>query len=474
MGSPVTSDDEDASDGWSTPPDPDVDIANTHADNRELKRREAWKSCFEIFSNLESLWDKSSRDCIGSMPSKWRNEAIPLFEHGSTGYQLHLSYTWMKAIHTYSSADSDKTGLDRADWYLHGLARDTGRAGIDIVQQPLFVIPLGKLFINKDGHSAWTGYEMFVSNDLKVWIIYVPDKDNSIIWDTADSGLFASSGEQPNQTGMRKLAQFWPSLKDLLQSATFEEVRKIVRSPGRGWDITDRFYLLEISTRDIESLEKSYDARVSFTKAGLCVGLISDRIKLADGLAAHKLLLLAKENPKNSIVKLVHYLANSHTFYRDFDNDFYQGSLLQHAVQENDHHIVDTIVKSRDISAFANESDFDDLDMLANADQFEMNELVNLILDRIKLDMVRYNTTPFLIAVWRCPIRVIKLLLRSKKVEVNRQVAGTMGTPLDVARRRLEEATKANEGGEENGAAIEEAENIICMLEEYQKEKDLG
>ncbi|KAI1202037.1 hypothetical protein F5X97DRAFT_287827 [Nemania serpens] len=431
----ISPDEDFASDGWSTPPDPDADIANTHASNEELKWRKASESCFETFAKLNSLWDESSRESVGSMPNVWYNQAIPLFEHNGTGYQLHFSYTWMRAIHTYSSADSDEARLDVADCYLHCLARDTGGAGIEVVLPPLFVIPLGKLFINKDGHSAWTGYEIFVSSDLKLWIVYVPDEDNPIMWHTVDSGLFVLSEGESSQNGTPKLAQFWPSLRDL-HVATFEQVREMVRSSGR-WDPTDCFYLLEIATSQIEVVEKSNNSEGYLTECNIRIGFISERIWLKcwpeQDLAAGQLLLLAKENTKKPFVKLVFGIGS------EYDCFFKMGcsthSLLRQAVRKNNYQIIDRILKSRNILAYANESDFDDTDMFADA-------------------------------VWGQEMRVIKLLLDSGKIDISQPEAETR-TPLVMARARLK-TLKESKAAEES---VINAKNIISMLREYEEKE---
>ncbi|KAI1121504.1 hypothetical protein F5Y10DRAFT_288411 [Nemania abortiva] len=229
-----------------TPPDPDADIANIHASNKELREREATKACFQIFDKLDSLASKESRDQIGSIPSEWCDEAIPLFEHNDTDYQLHFSYTWLEVHDPTNEPESEP---EAADWDLHRLAGVT-EEGIQIIANPFVVIPIGKLFVNKSGSAIWTGYEMFISGSLEVWMIYVPTEHDTVTWNTADAGLFAHPGDQSDQAGKCKMARFCRSLRGL-KTATFEAVQKEAASTAE-WLYTG-FYLIELSTSDIEA-----------------------------------------------------------------------------------------------------------------------------------------------------------------------------------------------------------------------------
>ncbi|KAI1123004.1 hypothetical protein F5Y10DRAFT_270506 [Nemania abortiva] len=355
--------------GHSTSPGPDGDIACTHARNSELRDTAVTKACFKIFNNLSSLTNEQSRTRIGFMPGKWSNKAIPLFNDGDADYQLHLSYTWLKVIHTYSEtwrelesgeseseeSESEEPGSERpepeelgseeseseksefegaepmelefeesepeepefegtglseldpglADWNLHGVAGITENGHVEVIVNPLAVIPIGKLFINKAGYSTWTGYEMFVSGNLEVWIIYVPNEDSPVVWNITETDPFNPpiGDQQPHRTGTRMLAQFCQSLRDL-ETTTFEAVKRRVAST-RDLRFT-KFYLLEISPRCIRSSHFPFLSPEYYDQ--LCVELSSDRLRVEcypkPNPAYQQLLLLAKENPNIAFVEL--------------------------------------------------------------------------------------------------------------------------------------------------------------------------
>lgn len=231
-------------DGYNTSLDPHDDIANTHASNEELRGREVTKACFEIFKNLDSLESEGTRDLIGSLPSEWSNEAIPLFELNGNDYQLHFAYTWMKALHTYT-IHNDPTP-EVADWDLHGLAMVT-ESGISPIVRPLFIIPLGKLFIHQSKYSVWTGYELFLSDELEVWMIYAPTEENELTWNVIDPGLIDDQGHRSDLMS-GKLALFCESLCDL-EKATFEGVKNTIKSNKPV--LSASFYLLELPASEI-------------------------------------------------------------------------------------------------------------------------------------------------------------------------------------------------------------------------------
>ncbi|KAJ2984004.1 hypothetical protein NUW58_g6155 [Xylaria curta] len=419
------------SDGPNSEFDPDADVANTHVSNDELKNRRTTEECFNIFKSLSSLKDEGSREQIGSIPSKWCNEAIPLFEHDNAGYQLHFSYTWMEAIHTYTSMGAKHP--ETADWYLHCLAGVTENGDIQIVNTPLTIIPLGKLFKNVSGRSSWTGYEIFVSETLEVWIIYVPNEHRSMAWNTVDTGLFVPGGDQSHQKGTPKLAQFWPSLKDL-ELATFEEVQKHV-SKSNNSPFMEHFYLLEISTYSLAAILVS---RSFYHSGDVRLHLISEEISIScdkSRLACCQLLLLAKENASNAFVKLSPLPSSGVDELRDSHLGDY--SLLWQAAIFNSRRIVDMIIESGNIDSYAKESDFSDVTLLYVADRFGMKALVKLILDRIQPNTPDgRGMTPFVRAMMRYGSKLVKLLLETGKVDVNQR--GNKGrTLLDLVDFRV-------------------------------------
>ena len=202
----------------------DADIASTHQTNEELKGRDAVKQFFKEVENMDTLEDNEKREWIGSLPSKMFKEAIPLFTDFDTrtDYQLHFSYTRMKALHTYtfSSRVSHHVAGNESDnipdYYVHSLLHATNRNEMELVSKPNIVIPLGKLFVNESGHSNWTGYEVFVSSNMELWIIYILDEDDFEKWYSVDCGLSrrrtisgSAKDEQTEKIPGFKIARLW-------------------------------------------------------------------------------------------------------------------------------------------------------------------------------------------------------------------------------------------------------------------------
>ncbi|KAF2965534.1 hypothetical protein GQX73_g8067 [Xylaria multiplex] len=392
------------SDGLDSPFDPDTNNANTHMSNDELNKTLATRDCytlFKSFNKIELLEDAKRREQLGSIPTTLCNEAIPLFEHGDNHYQLHFSYTWMKAIHTFTSIGESSPGTP--DWYVHCLAAVTKQGHMDIVTWPLMIIPLGKLFVNTRGRSIWTGYEMFVSNKLGVWAIYVPNEHLTVPW---DNDLF----------GTKKLALLWPSLSNL-ESATYKEAKiyiglnmPYIYDPN---PLVHRFCLLEISTGDILNVMKS-----PYRDIQPNIRLSSEQLNIRYmDLAGRQLLLLAKENADKPFIKL----SAGGESMRDYNRDKYlsERSLLLRATVCNSRQIVDMILESDDVNAYASEKDFSDVSMLYLAHQFKMEALVKHMLKLINPNIPRLlGKNPFNIAIQRHGPELMKLLLEAGKVDV--------------------------------------------------------
>lgn len=195
------------------------------------------------------------------------------------------------------------------DFYVHFLARATEQSSMELVINPLTVIPLGKLFLNRLGHSSWTGYEVFVSASLEVWLIYVSGEQDYGSWDTVDSGLsLYPQGISPNepkdnpaeQEPRQKLVRFWTSLASL-QTATFEAIHKQV---GHTRVLTGSLYLLEISKHDASlSIQRIHHDlladpfSVYLEGDTFCVDAVSP--------VGGELLLLARGNAKRHFVRVV-------------------------------------------------------------------------------------------------------------------------------------------------------------------------
>lgn len=105
-----------------------------------------------------------------------RREAIPLFESSIDGvfedYQLYPSYSWLTKGKITKDPD--------LDFYHLSCVENTEP------QMPRLFMPLGRLFVNADNGNhfnkrcisnrsrltRWTGYEVVVSNDLAIWIVF--------------------------------------------------------------------------------------------------------------------------------------------------------------------------------------------------------------------------------------------------------------------------------------------------------------
>ncbi|KAF2962784.1 hypothetical protein GQX73_g10789 [Xylaria multiplex] len=218
--------------------DPDADIANTHESNEEFKKSDILMDFFTKIKDVnvevvvKTLKDEATREWIGSLPSRWRDGIIPLFTYNETDYQLHISYTWMNVIDTSGySMTGPRDDQRTVDFYAHALAWASGENSTEIVLQPLVIIPLGKL-LNRLGHSSWAGYEVFVSDSLEVWMIYVPNDQDDMRWKTFNSGFPLPQGinnDQSKDTPAKqepryKLMRLCASLKHL-RTATFEDIQ---------------------------------------------------------------------------------------------------------------------------------------------------------------------------------------------------------------------------------------------------------
>lgn len=154
-------------DGWRSADigDPDDhDIATTHDDNSKLKERDEVKRFFEEAREHKSLAELGTREWIGCLPLDMSQEAIPLFVDvdSSTDYQLHPHYTTLE--------------LRNAVLQPHP---EIFRLSIDgtTLKDPNLVCGIGRLFVNSDNAetgrtSRWTGYEVFVDNNLALWMVF--------------------------------------------------------------------------------------------------------------------------------------------------------------------------------------------------------------------------------------------------------------------------------------------------------------
>lgn len=151
------------------------DLAITNQRNAELRQRNKVKDFFAKVRNITSLWDEDAREWLSMLPHTMREEAIPLFESNINGvledYQLHPSYSWL--TQGVNAEDPDMDFYQLSDTELRE-------------RQNRLFIPLGRLFVNAaNGNrfneraprnssrlTRWTGYEVFIADDLGRWIVF--------------------------------------------------------------------------------------------------------------------------------------------------------------------------------------------------------------------------------------------------------------------------------------------------------------
>ena len=150
------------------------------------------KEFFAKVKNIKSAWDEDAREWLIMLPRTMRGEAIPLFESNIDGdledYQLQPGHSWLTA----------GVNAKDPDWDFFQLS-DT-----ELREQPnrLF-IPLGRLFVNATNDhrfeglgsrshlTRWTGYEVFVADNLELWIVFDGHSLNSPapLWYPVHCGL---------------------------------------------------------------------------------------------------------------------------------------------------------------------------------------------------------------------------------------------------------------------------------------------
>ena len=234
-------------------------------------------------------------------------DAIPLFTNHDTkiDYQLHFSYTWMNALHTYDTPDHESGAI--ADYYVHSLLHVEKGHKPELISDPNLVIPLGKLFVNESGHSEWTGYEILISSSLELWIIYIFDEDLSQEWSPKKCDLLRSISDgatdgQKEKSPSFKIARLWTSLRTL-ETASFSNAANEI------WDSYSQchmgsFYLLEISIHEVLRAI-SFNKRAILFNKPVHGTLVTRELRVnAESPAGRELLELAIENEGSSIIKL--------------------------------------------------------------------------------------------------------------------------------------------------------------------------
>ena len=239
----------------------------------------------------------------------------------------------MNGFHAYAlpSQNAAKNDMDNIpDAFIHRLVHITTQNEAKLISEPNFIIPLGNLFVHESGYTSWTGYEVFVSVEMKLWTIYALDDDQFETWSPVNCNLlnsrtiFNGNKETPKPPEL-KLAPFWDSLKTL-RSSSFEKAVNIVK--------TSQFKIYEgsIGLFDISRFQVSQALSYS-NKAYEIFETKKIRIN-ADSHAGRTALLLAARYSKKRIIKF--------TFEKQAQSEFDDSqSLISLAIKYNDDTILD-------------------------------------------------------------------------------------------------------------------------------------
>jgi hypothetical protein len=170
-----------------------------------------------------------------------RQDAIPLFVDGdasdddSKDYQLHPCYTFLELGKTAKLPHNDLFHLSVDD---------------NVLDVPNLVIGIGRLFVNVSNGEAgrtskWTGYEVFVDQELALWMVFDRHSINpraadwyplpcrlshSILQDSGDEQRVLSYASKER---LFDIACFLPSLRDLADAefkTASEKVQKTSQS----------------------------------------------------------------------------------------------------------------------------------------------------------------------------------------------------------------------------------------------------
>ena len=205
----------------------------------------------------------------------------------------------MSVLHTAGTQDAN-----RVDPYVHRLLHVIDSENLKISEQPEIVVPIGKLFINKSGHSMWTGYEVLVNFNMELWIVYTldevdphesyPEEVRLSKWNLP--GCKEEGEDKIGEPPTIRISRLWDSLKTV-ESATFLDAGIFVRQSSIR-DYVGTFHLLELS-RTEASRAISFSPRLLHTKFATEKFTVN-----AASSAGHELLMIANKNPKTPIMKL--------------------------------------------------------------------------------------------------------------------------------------------------------------------------
>ena len=314
------------------------DIANTHQSNQELRQCENVKEFFAEAARYQSLTYDEALTWVGSLPTTMSNSAIPLFtDDKENDFQIHFSYTWMTALHTAGTKDANLI-----DPYVHRLLRVISNDELQIIEHPGVVVPIGKLFVNKSGHSIWTGYEVFVTSNTELWIVYILDKVDPLgsypeevrlsKWDVP--GSKEDGQDEVGEPPIVRIARLWDSL-GTVGSARISETEAYIRMYSIR-DYVSSFHLLETLRTEASRIREKSDrlSYISFATETLIINAASG--------AGHELLMLANENARTPIMTLIGEPTKSPT--EDYIRD-----LLSLAILYEDESIIQLVLQKGNV-----------------------------------------------------------------------------------------------------------------------------
>ena len=316
------------------------DIANTHQSNQELRQCEIVKKFFAEAAAVGSLKDDNTRKWTGSLPNTMSNSAVPLFtDDDGNDFQLHFSFTWMRTLHTAGTKDANCV-----DPYVHLLLHVVDSDNLKVIEHPDFVVPIGKLFVNRYGYSIWTGYEVLVSLKMELWIVYNLDESDPhesypkevrlSKWNLP--GCREEGEDEISEPPTMRISCLWDSLKTV-ESATFLKAESFVRQSCIR-DYVGTFHLLEL-------LRTEASRAISFSDSPLHTNFATEKLTVdAANDAGHELLKLANKNAKTPIMKL--------TFDESAQSiEDHSRSLLSLAIIHEDESLIDFILAKGNINA---------------------------------------------------------------------------------------------------------------------------
>ena len=224
------------------------DIAVTHERSETLRCQETVKQFFDMVRTIKSIWDPATRTWLRSLPHIMHGEAIPLFENSDSetleDYQLNPSYSGLNPGKTAEEPD--------LNFYHLPCTKP------DELQKPYLFMPLGRLFVNMpvDNHlrkrcksnlsrlTRWTGYEVFLRNDLSLWIVFDKKSLNS---DAKPWYPVSCSITKPFEC----IACLLPSLSEL-ERATYENAKKSIENTCQAGVM----YIDEVEKSEVKESER--------------------------------------------------------------------------------------------------------------------------------------------------------------------------------------------------------------------------